>query len=95
MLREALRGSNPAAGIDSFLEWFNAEGGAPNTFCSDYVLEIPEGKTVEEEVTRRRALTKQIVQILTASDTLKGNARTAFVKERIAELERSMQAVEA
>ncbi|CAL8480826.1 Rieske 2Fe-2S domain-containing protein [Caballeronia sp. S22] len=93
MLREALRGSNPATGAEGFLDWFVSEDGAPNTYCSDYVLEIPEGKTIEEEVQRRRSLTKQIVQILTSSDKLKGAARTAFVTEKIAELERAMQVV--
>lgn len=91
MLREALRGSNPAAGIDGFLEWIAANDGAPNSVCSDYVLEIPEADTIEKEIARRRSLTKQIVQILVASDNLKGKARNEFVLQGLDTLERSMQ----
>ena len=91
MLREALRGSNPAAGIDGFLEWVAANDGAPNSVCSDYVLEVPEADTIEMEVARRRSLTKQIVQILVASDNLKGKARNEFVLQGLDTLERSMQ----
>ncbi|MBF5007115.1 Rieske 2Fe-2S domain-containing protein [Diaphorobacter caeni] len=92
MLRDGLRGANPPASADGFLQWFQTEGGAPNSFCSDYVLDIPEGKTIEEEVERRRHLTKRIAEILTESDALKGQARDVFVKQRVSELERSMQA---
>jgi len=91
MLRDALRGSNPAASAQNFAEWFRENAGAPNSFCSGNVFEIPEGETVEEEVMRRRKVTKQIVAILAESEKLKGDARAAFVRERFEELELAMK----
>jgi hypothetical protein len=91
MLRDALRGSNPAASAQNFAEWFRENAGAPNSFCSGNVFEIPEGETVEEEVVRRRKVTKQIVAILAESEQFKGEARAAFVRERFEELEQSMK----
>jgi hypothetical protein len=91
MLRDALRGSNPAASAQNFAEWFRENAGAPNSFCSGNVFEIPEGETVEEEVVRRRKVTRQIVAILAESEKLKGDARTAFVRERFEELELAMK----
>ena len=46
------------------------------------VFDLPEAETVEQEVRNRRAMTKQIVAILTESDTLKGAERAAFVRDR-------------
>jgi len=40
---------------------------------------------------RRRKVTKQIVAILAESEKLKGDARTAFVRERFEELELAMK----
>lgn len=91
MLRDAVRGSNPAASAQNFAEWFRENAGSPNSFCSGNVFEIPEGKTVEEEVTRRRAVTKKIVAILAQSETMKGDERVNFVRQSFEELEQSMK----
>jgi hypothetical protein len=87
MLRDAVRGTNPAASADNFAEWFRANAGAPNSYCSGNVFDIPEGETVEQEVANRRNVTKRIVAILTESETLKGEERAAFVREKFDALE--------
>jgi hypothetical protein len=89
MLRDAVRGSNPAAGPREFAQWLRDNAGAPNSYCSGNVLEVPEGETVEEEVARRRHVTRQIVAILTQSESMKGDERAAFVREKFDELEQS------
>jgi len=89
MLRDAVRGTNPAAGPAQFAAWLRENGAAPNSYCSGNVLEVPEGATVEEEVKRRRHVTRQIVAILTESEQLKGDERAAFVRRRFDELEQS------
>ena len=87
MLRDAVRGSNPAAGAEGFAEWLRAMNGAPNSYCSGNVFEVPEGETVEQEVARRRMVSKQIVAILTESDKLKGEERATFVRDKFEALE--------
>ncbi len=87
MLRDAVRGTNPAASADNFAEWFRANAGAPNSYCSGNVFDIPQGETVEQEVANRRNVTKRIVAILTESETLKGEERAAFVREKFDALE--------
>ena len=87
MLRDAVRGTNPAASADNFAEWFRANAGAPNSYCSGNVFDIPEGETVEQEVANRRNVTKRIVAILTESETMKGEERAAFVREKFDALE--------
>jgi hypothetical protein len=89
MLRDAVRGSNPAAGPQEFAAWLRENGAAPNSYCSGNVLEVPEGETVEEEVARRRHVTRQIVAILTQSESMKGDERAAFVRHKFDELEQS------
>jgi hypothetical protein len=91
MLRDAVRGANPAANPENFAEWLRTVGGAPNSYCSGNVFEIPEGATVEEEVANRRHVSRQIVAILTESESLKGDTRTEFVREKFDELERSVR----
>jgi len=90
MLRDAVRGSNPAAEAANFAEWLRSVDASPNSYCSGNVLEIPEGSTPEEEVARRRKVAKAVVAILTESDQMKGDARAAFVKEKFAELEKTV-----
>ena len=87
MLRDAVRGTNPAASAENFADWLREQQGAPNSYCSGNVFEIPEGATVEEEVAHRRAVIKRVVAILTESDKLKGEARADFVKEHFDALE--------
>jgi phenylpropionate dioxygenase-like ring-hydroxylating dioxygenase large terminal subunit len=91
MLRDAVRGNNPAASPQGFAEWFREVAGAPNSYCSGNVFEIQEGATVEEEVRRRRTVTKRIVEILTQSESMKGEERVNFVREQFEELEQSMK----
>jgi hypothetical protein len=89
MLRDAVRGSNPAANPQNFAAWLREFGGAPNSYCSGNVFEIQEGATVEEEVAQRRHVSRQIVAILTQSEMLTGEVRANFVREKFEELERS------
>ncbi|MBF5007126.1 Rieske 2Fe-2S domain-containing protein [Diaphorobacter caeni] len=91
MLRDAVRGTNPAAGAEGFAEWFRSMGGAPNSYCSGNVFELPEGETMEQEVKRRRFLAKGVVTILTESDKLKGEERAKFVREKFEALEAEAQ----
>jgi hypothetical protein len=88
LLRDAVRGTNPAAGPVQFAEWLRSAGGAPNSFCSGNVFDLPEAATVEEEIERRRKLSKGVVAILTESESLNGDERTAFVRAKMEELER-------
>ncbi|MBC7456227.1 MAG: (2Fe-2S)-binding protein, partial [Massilia sp.] len=91
MLRDAVRGANPAANPDNFAEWLRSVGGAPNSYCSGNVFEIPEGASVEQEIANRRHVSRQIVAILTESEALKGDGRSAFVREKFDDLERSVR----
>ena len=91
MLRDAVRGTNVAASAEQFADWFRANAGAPNSYCSGNVFDLPEAETVEQEVRNRRAMTKQIVAILTESDTLKGAERAAFVRDKFDALEASIK----
>lgn len=90
MLRDALRGSNPAANPENFAEWVRSSAGRPNSYCSGNVLDIPEGETVEGEIARRRMVAKAIVAILTESDALQGETRAAFVRQKFEQLEQSV-----
>ncbi len=92
LLRDALRGANPAADAEHFAAWLRELGGTPNSYCSGNVLDIPEGSTPEEEVARRRKVAKAVVAILTESDRMKGDARATFVKDKFAELEKTIVA---
>jgi hypothetical protein len=89
MLRDAVRGTNPAASPAEFAQWLRDVGATPNSYCSGNVFEIPEAATVEEEVAKRRRISKAVVAILTQSDHLKGDERAAFVRAKMDELEQS------
>jgi hypothetical protein len=91
MLRDAVRGANPAANPENFAQWLRDVNGAPNSYCSGNVFEIPVGATVEQEVANRRHVSRQIVAILTESESMKGDERAAFVREKFDALERSVQ----
>lgn len=91
MLREAIRGTNPAASAAQFAEWLREVGGAPNSYCSGNVLDIPIAATTEAEVAQRRKVSKAIVTLLTEADALRGEARAAFVRDGMAKIERSVQ----
>ena len=89
MLRDAVRGTNPAAGAEGFTQWLRDVGGMPNSYCSGNVFELPEGATQEEEVTRRRHVCRQIIAILTESDKMRGDERANFVVDKLEALEQS------
>ncbi len=83
LLRDAVRGANPRAAPEQFAQWLRDHAGAPNTYCSGNVFDLPLGRTREEEVTLRRHLAKQVVTILTEAETMQGDARAAFVGQRM------------
>ena len=90
MLRDALRGTNPAADPANFAAWLRSVNAAPNSYCSGNVFDIPQGETVQEEVARRRKVSKAVVAILTESDPMAGEERAAFVRGRFEALEQSI-----
>lgn len=92
MLRDAVRGTNPAASAENFAQWLRDQHGTPNSYCSGNVFDIPEGETLEEEVSHRRAVIKRVVAILTESDKLKGTERAEYVKAHFDDLERIKEA---
>ena len=91
LLRDAVRGTNPAATPLQFADWLRSVGGAPNSVCSGNVFDIPEAATVEEEIANRRRVTKAIVAILAESEPLKGEERASFVSAKLEALEQSAQ----
>jgi phenylpropionate dioxygenase-like ring-hydroxylating dioxygenase large terminal subunit len=91
MLRDAVRGTNPAASAENFSEWLRSVAGAPNSYCSGNVFDLPEAQNVEDEIRQRRYVSKQIVAILTESDPLKGPERSVFVREKMDQLEQSVK----
>ncbi|WP_027855168.1 Rieske 2Fe-2S domain-containing protein [Marinobacterium litorale] len=91
MLRDAVRGNNPDATPEGFAKWLEGMNGAPNSYCCGNVLDIPEAEDVDTEVKNRRYVAKQIVSILTEADQLKGDERADYVKQKMDELETSVQ----
>jgi hypothetical protein len=87
-----VRGTNPKAGPEQFAAWVRENGGAPNSYCSGNVFELPVGRTREEEVTLRRYLASQVVTILTEADGLQGSERDSFVKARLEVLQQDVLA---
>jgi hypothetical protein len=90
MLRDAVRGTNPAATPDNTAEWLHAVGGAPKSYCCGNVFEVPEAEDIKEEVANRRRIARGIVALLTESDKLSNEARRAFVLEGMDELEHTL-----
>lgn len=91
MLREAIRGNNPEASPEGFAQWLRDVNGAPNSYCSGNVLNIPIAPKMEDEVKRRRFVTRQIVTITSEADKLKGSERANYIQTKMDELEKSMQ----
>ena len=91
MLRDAIRGANPAASPQQFAQWLREVGGAPNSFCSGNVFELPLAATTEEEIARRRRISRGVVNILIESEALQGEQRTEFVRQRMDALEREVR----
>lgn len=90
LLRDAVRGSNPQAGPEQFAQWLRDCGSQPNSYCSGNVFDLPVGRTTQEEVTLRRFLAKQVVAIISESESLRGQARTDFVKSKMALLQQDV-----
>jgi len=91
MLRDAVRGTNPAAAAQGFAQWLRDVNGAPNSYCSGNVFELPLADSIEQEVSNRRQLARKAVAILTEADHLQGTERAEFVKARFDELERNLK----
>jgi hypothetical protein len=89
MLRDAVRGSNPAASAEAFAEWLKEVNGAPNSYCSGNVFQLPIGATTEEEVAQRRFIAKGVISIITESEQYKGKERTEFVRQQMEKLEQT------
>ncbi|MFP1678281.1 Rieske 2Fe-2S domain-containing protein [Alloalcanivorax sp. C16-2] len=87
LLRDAVRGKNPAATAEGFKTWLEEYGGNPHSYCSGNVLEVPEADEPEEEVARRRHVAKTVVGIITDSDGYQGDERAEYVRRRMDELE--------
>jgi phenylpropionate dioxygenase-like ring-hydroxylating dioxygenase large terminal subunit len=91
MLRDALRGSNPAASAAGFAEWLRDMSGMPNSYCCGNVLEIAEAPVVDDEVANRRKVAKHIVMLLTQADKLRGDEREYFMCRGLKALEESLR----
>ncbi|QGY03608.1 Rieske 2Fe-2S domain-containing protein [Methylobacterium mesophilicum SR1.6/6] len=87
MLREAARGTNPAASAQGFADWLRELNGMPNSYCSGNVLNVREAPVLADEVANRRKIAKQLVMMLTESDKLRGEERNAFVRAGLQKLE--------
>ena len=92
LLRDAVRGSNPRATPEQFAQWLRDNAGAPNSYCSGNVFDLPLGRTPDEEVTLRRHLARQVVAILTEAETIKGDERAANVRQRMEALQQDVLA---
>ena len=92
LLRDAVRGTNAKASPEEFAAWLRECGGEPNSYCSGNVFDLPVGRTKEEEITLRRHLARQVVTIITESDSLKGAERDSFVKARLEILQQEVLA---
>jgi len=91
LLRDALRGTNPDATAERFAAWLRAVGGAPNSYCSGHVLEVPEAEDVAREVANRRHVARGVVALLTSTDSLHGAARIAAMEKGLNELAESVR----
>ena len=92
LLRDAVRGANPRATPEQFAQWLRDNAGAPNSYCSGNVFDLPLGRTREEEVTLRRLLAWQVVAILNDAEAIKGEQRAAFVRQRMEVLQQDVLA---
>lgn len=91
MLRDAVRGSNPAASAVGFAEWLHDMSGMPNSYCCGNVLEIAEAPAVADEVANRRKVAKHIVMLLTQADKMRGEKRETFMRGGLEALENSLR----
>jgi len=89
MLRDAIRGTKPAATGDGFTDWLRELHGKPNSFCCGNVFDIPAGRTVEEEVKTRRKVLRDLIALLSESESKHGTERAEFVRSGMAAIEQS------
>jgi phenylpropionate dioxygenase-like ring-hydroxylating dioxygenase large terminal subunit len=89
MLRDAIRGTNPAASPENFAEWLREIGGEPHSYCCGNVFDVPEAEDIQEEVATRRRITRGVVALLTESDRMVGDERRAFILSGMEEVERT------
>jgi len=90
MLRDAVRGTNPAASPESCAAWLREVNGAPRSYCCGNVLDVPEAEDITDEVANRRRISRSIVALLTESDRLPYGDRQAFVLEGMDDIERTL-----
>lgn len=83
LLRDAVRGTNPQATAEGFRNWLKEMDGAPNSYCSGNVFELPLAESTEQEVAQRRALARKVVQVISESDSMKGEERTRYVQAKM------------
>ena len=88
MLRDAVRGTNPAASPQAFAQWMRENGGSPNSYCSGNVFHLPKANDVDEEVGQRRHLSKKVVEIITSNENLKGTERAQIIQQQMDDLEK-------
>ena len=93
MLRDAVRGTNPQATPEAFAEWLRASGGAPNSYCSGSVFDLPQADDVALEIKRRRHLAKGVITVLNESESLTGAERAEFVRSKFEALEAAARAL--
>lgn len=89
LLRDAVRGENPGASAAAWREWL--QNGPINSYCSGNVLKIPEAPTLEAEVERRRIAAQQVINATTESDTLEGEERAAFMRQKLLDIQNGFQ----
>ena len=88
LLREAVRGRNPAASPEAMNR--RAHRGEPYpSYTQNDVLVLPRRATEEEDVAMIRSVGREIVRITAEADQLRGPERRAFILQRLEELERS------
>jgi hypothetical protein len=90
LLRDAVRGANPRATPEQFAQWLRDNAGAPNSYCSGNVFDLPLGRTADEEVLLRRHLARQVVAILSEAEAMKGDQRASFVSQRMEALQQDV-----
>jgi hypothetical protein len=88
LLREALRAD---ATTEAFTAWLREVDGAPNSYCSGHVLEVPEAEYVAREVANRRHIARGIVALLTSKDSRRGAERVAAMEKGLNEFEDSVK----
>jgi nitrite reductase/ring-hydroxylating ferredoxin subunit len=88
LIREAIRGKNPAASPARMHE--RARQGKP-AYCytQNSVLEIPKRPVDDEDNALIKAIGRRIIDIMSEADALAGGERDRFVKDRLTQLERT------